>query len=196
MEAWFTEEEAFALLKKLFPEGLGGADVEAALCPEGWSKSALRLAFHPKPEQQFAEVLRWHKNSLRLLSLRRKDDSEASLPNPDPPPDRETFLAEARSRRDSQDESDERELGRLVGLCLWDILSDNQRNLWLLPSGLATLGTIGIDHNRSLQDFSVLKKCSFRTWNGSGNQKKPLTKKRAAPLGTALDQMVLCLVYR
>lgn len=29
MESWFTEEEAFALLRDLFPEGLGGADVRA-----------------------------------------------------------------------------------------------------------------------------------------------------------------------
>jgi len=183
MEAWFTEEEAFALLKKLFPEGLGGADVEAALCPEGWSKSALRLAFHPTPEQQFAEALRWHKNSLRLLSLRRKDDTETTLPDPNPPPDRETFMAEARSRPDSQDESDERELGRLVGLCLWDILSDNHD--LVLPDGSrkylgsfrATAGIIAdffsgeeSSDNEDPWDFGRMDYCEFYmgTWAVGG----------------------------
>jgi len=133
MESWFTEEESFALLRDLFPEGLGGADVRAVLCPDGWRSSPLRLGFRPTPEQQFEEALRWHENFLRLRELGGKKQPTAPLPPPDPPPDRETFLAEARARPDTQDEPDERELARLVGLCLWDILSDNHDIV--LPDG-------------------------------------------------------------
>jgi len=125
MDAWFTDEESFALLRDLFPEGLGGADVQALLCPKGWRDSPLRLSFHPTPEQEFEEAVRWHENLLRLQEGARKRNPESVPPPPDPPPERETFLAEARARPDRQEESDERELARLVGLCLWDVLSDN-----------------------------------------------------------------------
>lgn len=133
MDMWFTEEESTALLRDLFPNGLGGADVQTLLCPEGWRDSPLRFAFHPTPERQFEEALHWHENLLRMRQWARKGNSESVRSQPDPPPDRATFLAEARSRPDAQQESDEHELARLVGLCLWDVLSDNHDVI--LPDG-------------------------------------------------------------
>lgn len=129
------------LLGNLFPRGFGGSDVMAELCPDGWASSSLRLSFHPTPEQQYQEAVRWRENLERFRNLtakkKPKDESDKN-PSPDPPPleplpDRETFLAEARARPDVQDEEDGRELGRLVGLCLWDILSDNHD--LILPDG-------------------------------------------------------------
>lgn len=101
---WFTEEESFDLLTRMFPAGLHSADVHAALCPEGWEESPLSLLFKGGQET-------------------------------DP------------------EKSDTANLGYLVGLCLWDILSDNHD--LILPDGrVAHLGsfraTAGI-----LSDFFV-----------------------------------------
>jgi len=69
-----NEEASFDLLKRIFPRGLQPADLLAALCPEGWQNSSLKLLLEGGSDQQ-----------------------EAAIAN----------------------------LGHLVGLCLWDILSDN-----------------------------------------------------------------------
>ncbi len=143
MTDWMPENESLELLRRLFPQGLGGADVMAALCPEGWAASPLRLAFHPTPEQQYEEAVRWRENLERLGGVfgnrRAKDRTGAdgrplpSAPPLEPLPEREVFLAEARTKPDAQEEPDEKELGRLMGLCLWDVVSDNHD--LILPDG-------------------------------------------------------------
>lgn len=140
MTDWLSEEESWDLLSQIFPEGLGGADVMESLCPEGWRNSPLRLAIHPSPEQRYEELVHMRKNLEWLQAMneerRRRMPSEQggtgagedlrSAPLPlDPLPKRETFLAETRDREEEPPDSDGAELGRLVGLCLWDVLSDN-----------------------------------------------------------------------
>jgi len=120
------------LLARLFPHGLGGKDVVDVLCPQGWRLSPLRLAFHPTPEQQWDETLACRRNTERLNRLPRRNQPAPPL---EPLPDRDTFLAKARAQDDDSNESDASELARLVGLCLWDITSDN--NDLILPEGHA-----------------------------------------------------------
>jgi hypothetical protein len=130
-EEYLTEEETESLLKALFPQGLGGADVQTVLCPEGWSASPLRIALHPTPEQQYDELVRMRagmENLSQLFKKREPAEGDPALPEPkpvEPLPDRETFLTEAREEADEQSASDAQEIGRLVGQCTWDILSNN-----------------------------------------------------------------------
>jgi hypothetical protein len=139
MSDYLTKEETDALLRALFPQGLGGEDVQAAICPEGWLASPLRIALHPTPEQQYDELVRMSEgmeNLKKLLKKRPPAEGEDSAPEPapqEPLPDRETFLAKAKSEADEQVETDAQEIGRLVGLCAWDILSNNHD--LLLPDG-------------------------------------------------------------
>lgn len=116
MSDWIEHHESLDLLRCLFPHGTGGEDVMRALCPEGWLSSPLRVAFYPTPEQRWKEHCRFHEN---LNQLSRK------LESGDPPPDRETFFRELDSEAPRTPEPDSEELARLVGLCLWDILSNN-----------------------------------------------------------------------
>ncbi len=116
MDDWIDEKESFELLRRLFPNGAGGEDVMRALCPGGWCNSPLRLAIHPTPEQRWEEHCRIHEN-LNRLPWRKGP--------PEPPPDRETFFRELENSPTRMPEPDEVELAHLVGLCLWDILSDN-----------------------------------------------------------------------
>jgi len=141
MDDWMPEQEAWELLGGLFPLGLGGADVKETLCPGGWQLSPLRLAFHPSPERRYEEAVRSRENLERLTELfkgRKSRPTPNTRPAPEPPPleplpDRETFLALARAEDETASESDEQELARLVGLCLWDVLSDNHD--LILPDG-------------------------------------------------------------
>ena len=132
MSDWMPEEDFLRLLARLFPQGLGGKDVLEALCPQGWRASPLRLAFHPTPERQWEETLACRRNLEWLGRLPRRTQPAPPL---EPLPDRETFLAKARAQDDDSKESDASELGRLVGLCLWDVTSDN--NDLILPDGHA-----------------------------------------------------------
>ncbi len=127
-----------ALLRRLFPGRLQGSDLMEALCPGGWRRSPLRLALHPTPERQWEEAVAMRKNLARLAKIfgsRRKGKAEGrKRPSLDPLPSKETFLAEARAKPDRQSGSDVEELGRLVGLCLWDVLSDSHD--LILPDGV------------------------------------------------------------
>jgi hypothetical protein len=110
----YRPTECEAEFEQLFPHGFAGPDVVEELAPEGWEHSPLRAVFHPSPEQVYEESLRVHRN---LQNLRRPDD-----PRPVPPePTREEVT------RDFQERPVEpaREVGELVGMCLWDIFSDN-----------------------------------------------------------------------
>ena len=118
MENWTTPDEAAALLRELFPDGLVSAEVLHTLCPEGWPESPLRTAFHPPPQQLYDETLRMRENLRSVFGHSNKKE----LPPEEPPPSFEEFVADL-----SPPESvpDEEEAGRLTGLCLWDIFSDN-----------------------------------------------------------------------
>jgi hypothetical protein len=99
---------------RLFPRGFAGSDVVRELAPSGWENSPLRAVFHPSVEQVYQETVRIHRN---LGMLRRPDD-------PRPVPPEPTIEEIARDFRDVPLEA-EREIGELVGMCLWDVFSDS-----------------------------------------------------------------------
>ena len=115
MDDWIEEKESLDLLHHMFPHVAGGNDVMGELCPDGWQVSHLRLALHPSSEQLWEEYCRISENLNRL----RRDRP------PDPPLDREAFFLDLEAKPCPAPEPDQVELAHLVGLCLWDILSDN-----------------------------------------------------------------------
>ena len=110
-----SDEECLALFQRLFPLGLGGADVAAALAPEGWERSQLLAAFHPSPEQVWEESVAMHRN-IEELTRNRKPDAERK-----PAP----TLDEIKAGWAGKPIEPEREMTELVGKCLWKIFSDN-----------------------------------------------------------------------
>lgn len=115
---FLSEEEGLALLEKLFPSGLAGADVHEVLCPGGWETSPFFPAFHPTPEQCYQETIEQLNNLNSLFSGKTP---------PRPLPTWLEFLHEhEESQRKKQAIDPLEELTDLVGLCLWDIISDNQ----------------------------------------------------------------------
>ncbi len=116
-----TDDEAETLFDGLFPQGFAGADVLADLAPEGWERSPLLACFHPSPEQVFQEALQMHRNIERLLRARRirEPDNPKLASRPEPTPEA--------VRADWQDTPIKltEEVTQLVGLCLWDVFSDN-----------------------------------------------------------------------
>lgn len=113
-DAWTGREHE--VFQRLFPHGPSAAGVVAELAPDGWAASPLLAVFHPSVEQVYEEALRLHRN---LLSVPWRDRSSRAPPAP--------RLEEIRSEyRDRPIEVD-REVRELLGLCLWDIVSDNHK---------------------------------------------------------------------
>lgn len=110
----FSDDELRAEFAALFPRGWDGPDVLAELAPEGWAASPLAAAFHPSAEQMYEEAVRVHRN---LARLGRRPDA----PPPPPEPTREEITA----GHSPTPIEPERECRELVGLCLWDVFSDN-----------------------------------------------------------------------
>jgi hypothetical protein len=113
-ERW-TDHECEALFDRLFPQGFSGRDVLAEIAPEGWVASPLLCVFHPSVERVFEETLAIHRN---IASLRRRDDSGR-------PREPEPTIEEVRNGYQRSPIEEEREVRELVGMCLWDVFSDN-----------------------------------------------------------------------
>lgn len=97
----------------LFPEGFAGRDVLQEIAPGGWESSDLLGTFHPSVEQLYQESLQLHRN---IQSLSKKGTQDSS-----PAPTIEEI-----TRDYSATPIDcEREVRDLVGMCLWDLFSDN-----------------------------------------------------------------------
>jgi hypothetical protein len=111
---WLSEEECGAALDALFPGGFAGPDVLREIAHGGWAKSQLARVFHPTVEQVFEERLALHKN---LDSFRRKDGGQ--------PTAREPTIDGVRAEWKETPVEPDRELESLVGLCVWDIFSEN-----------------------------------------------------------------------
>lgn len=116
-----TDAELKAFFDWLFPHGFAGADVLAELAPEGWEKSPLLACFHPSPEQAFQEALQMHRNLEGLVRARREHEPDNPELTPKPEPTLEGMRAEW---QDTPVKAME-ETTELVGLCLWDVFSDN-----------------------------------------------------------------------
>jgi hypothetical protein len=118
-ENCLTEKESIDFLEVLFPSGLAGSDLKNELVPEGWEHSPYKVVFHPPPEQLFNEYIRMSRN-LKNLSGKQKTGSKD-----EEEPDFEEFC------KDLKDHPVEpnRELRELMGLCLWDVFSNNHEVL-------------------------------------------------------------------
>ena len=116
-----NEREAMQFLGKLFPTGLRDANLLAELCPEGWQASPLSAVFHPSAEQAYQEHLGFTRNLNSLFQNKKK-----AKPPPEPEPSFEEFLASHPQESWQPSEHDLiEEPAELLGLCLWDIFSDN-----------------------------------------------------------------------
>ncbi len=115
-----TTRELHSLFDELFPHGFAGADVLAEIAPEGWEQSPLLACFHPSVEQLFKERVALHRNleELRRLGLRRRGET-AGDSRPEP------TLEDVRREYEASPIEEEEEVTELVGLCLWDVFSDN-----------------------------------------------------------------------
>jgi hypothetical protein len=116
----FTDAELHAFFDRLFPHGFAGADVLAELAPDGWEQSSLLGCFHPSVEQRFAESVRLHHHLESLRDARRRHrGTTGEVPRPAP-----TLEDVRRDHQPTPVKVDE-ELPELMGLCLWDVFSDN-----------------------------------------------------------------------
>jgi hypothetical protein len=128
-EERYTDTECDSLFAVLFPNGFGGEDVLAEIAPEGWPQSTLRFAFHPTLDQVHWERVQFHRN-LQALPLSDKERPK------EPEPTREAVAAEYQDRPIETNS----EVSRLVGLCLWDIFS-NERDVVALDGRLVDIGS-------------------------------------------------------
>jgi len=121
-----TDAECLAFLRSLFPEGVKDGAVIAELCPKGWERSPLLACFHPSPERAFEEHLNFYRN-LRDLSGRRKTaDTADDGPDENECLTLEEFLAKHPPEETAlPPEAAIDEPAELIGLCLWDVFSDN-----------------------------------------------------------------------
>jgi hypothetical protein len=119
-EKRLTDRELYALFDRLFPHGFAGGDVLVEIASEGWEHSRLLACFHPSAEQLFEERVAIHSNLEEWRRLRRRREGAATLePRPEP------TLDDVRREYEPSPVNQEEEVTELVGLCLWDIFSDN-----------------------------------------------------------------------
>ena len=118
-KARLADAELHAFFDCLFPHGFAGADVLAEIAPEGWEQSPLLACFHPSLEKRYAEAVQLHRNLEELSRAMRRKDAPEREPRPEP------TLDEIRSEYRTEPVSVQKEVTELVGLCLWDVFSDN-----------------------------------------------------------------------
>jgi len=124
MDEWqekrLTGRELHALFDRLFTRGFAGTDVLAEIAPEGWERSPLLACFHPSVEQLFKEQVTIHRNLEEWRQLgRRRKGTAAVEPRPEP------TLEDVRREYEPSPVNEKEEVTEVVGLCLWDIFSDN-----------------------------------------------------------------------
>jgi hypothetical protein len=115
----FTDAELHAFFDRLFPDGFAGADVLAEIAPDGWEQSPLLACFHPSVEQRYEEAVQLHRNIEELSRAMRRKDAHEREPEPEP------TLDEIRNEYRAETVNVQEEATELVGLCLWDVFSDN-----------------------------------------------------------------------
>ncbi len=116
-----SDGELRAFFDRLFPSGFAGPDVLAEIAPEGWEQSPLLACYHPSAEQVFKERLQIHRNLEELVATRRAREPDKLELAPRPEPTIEEVRAEWKETPVKAAE----EVAELVGLCLWDVFSDN-----------------------------------------------------------------------
>ena len=118
----FTDAELHAFFDRLFPQGFAGPDVIAELAPDRWEQSPLLPCFHPSVEQIYAERVQFHEavQGLRNAVRSRRGTTDTDEVQSAPP----TLEDVGRDHQPTPVNVDE-EVTELVGLCLWDVFSDN-----------------------------------------------------------------------
>lgn len=124
MDEWqtkrLTSRELHALFDRLFSHGFAGADMLAEIAPEGWEHSPLLACFHPSVEQLFEERVALHTNLQEWRQLRRQRQGETTVTS-----EPEPTIDDVRREHEPSPVKEEEEVTELLGLCLWDIFSDN-----------------------------------------------------------------------
>lgn len=92
------------------------------LAPDGWEQSPLLACFHPSVEQRYEEAVQLHRNIEALRNARPRRDSNAQA---DESRSSEPTLKEIRREYQPTPVRSHEEVTALVGLCLWDVFSDN-----------------------------------------------------------------------
>lgn len=115
-----TGRELHALFDELFPHGFASADVLAEIAPEGWEHSPLLACFHPSVEQLFEERVALHRSLEGWRQLGRKCEGETTVAS-----EPEPTIDDVRREYEPSPVNEEEEVTELVGLCLWDVFSDN-----------------------------------------------------------------------
>jgi hypothetical protein len=130
-----SEAEVHALFDRLFPLGFAGQDVLDEIAPEGWERSPLLACFHPSIERIFEERLLIRRNLEDLRRMRRRRTG-ATVAESSPEPTLEDVRKDYEASPVHQDD----EVTELVGLCLWDIFSDNHEVI-AVDGRLADIGS-------------------------------------------------------
>lgn len=117
-----TDAELLSLFDQLFPHGFGGVDVLSEIAPAGWEQSSLLACFHPSVQRIFEEQLQICRN---IEALRRARNCRNKAAETDDAPLAEPTLEEVRREYQPRSVRQDEELTELVGLCLWDVFSDN-----------------------------------------------------------------------
>ncbi len=118
----FTDAELHPFFDRLFPHGFAHADVLAEIAPDGWDQSPLLACFHPSVDQRYEEAVQVHRNMEALRNARSRQDNNAQR---DENSSSEPTLEEIRGEHRPTPVRSHEEVTELVGLCLWDVFSDN-----------------------------------------------------------------------
>ena len=129
-----SEAEVDAMFDRLFPGGFAGQDVVDEIAPEGWEQSQLLACFHPSVEQVFEERLMFHRNTEGWRQLARKRQGQTIEEQPQP------TLEEVRREYKPVPVKANEEVTELVGMCLWDVFSDNH-DVIAVDGRVADIGT-------------------------------------------------------
>ena len=125
-----SENETYGFLESLFPGGLKDPALIAELCPDGWENSPLFACYYPSPRMRYEESLKWSRNFKRLgLSRRMKQEEPREgakdLPDESELSFEEYLLENAPAQIVISPQAAINEPAELLGLCLWDIFSNN-----------------------------------------------------------------------
>ena len=116
-----SQAELHALFDRLFRHGFAGQDVLDEIAPDGWEQSPLLACFHPSIERVCEEQQMMHRNLEELRRMRRRRDGDMTEVA-----SREPTLDDVRKEYEPAAVQPDEEVTELVGVCLWDIFSDNQ----------------------------------------------------------------------
>jgi hypothetical protein len=125
-----SENKAYAFLETLFPSGLKDPILIAELCPDGWENSPLFACYYPSPRVRYEESLNWSQNFKRLglsrqMKLEEPREGTKDLPDEPEPSFEEYLLQNPPAQVVISPQAAIHEPAELLGLCLWDIFSNN-----------------------------------------------------------------------